>query len=618
MMKIDVSGLAEDLRAALCELSLDLKTECCEGGVRLSAVQGSKCGVSRDNDSAVIYYTTRASFFRQVRILRENADKPKFTREETPVFSSLTLMADNSRNAVLSVEGAERLIRKLAVMGYTGLQLYTEDTYEVEGEPYFGYLRGRFTGSEIRRLDAYAAQFGIELIPCIQTLAHLRTIYRWQEYYSQTFDCNDVLLVGAERTYRLIDNMLRSVSENFTSRHINIGMDEAFMLGRGKYLDKNGYVERGVLLQKHLQKVLELTKKYGFQPMIWGDMYRSEYEKHGAAAPAEGVRLICWDYGNIFNRPDHDADYAGYRDHLQLYRHFCENPVFAGGAHKYFGFTPHNAYSLLHAESALDACEDCGVKDVIVTSWGDSGAETSQFAVLPVLYYYAERMYGNRSRKEFERSFSRSIGPFKDFMSIDSACRLQEDDRPYINTTSKSFLYTDPFLGVLDKSALPSVREAYVRAEKALKRAMRTCKEYGALFRTQLSLVRALMVKYDLGVRTRNAYDKKDRAALRSLAQNDYPEAVRRIKVFYKAFREQWFSENKPHGFDIQDARIGALIWRLERCGERLRACVESGKDIPELRESILDAFGDPSRIIMQNWGELISPNTMIEYFSYV
>ena len=34
----------------------------------------------------------------------------------------------------------------------------------------------------------YAAQFGIELIPCIQTLAHLRTIYRWQEYSSQTLN----------------------------------------------------------------------------------------------------------------------------------------------------------------------------------------------------------------------------------------------------------------------------------------------------------------------------------------------------------------------------------------------------------------------------------------------
>ena len=35
--------------------------------------------------------------------------------------------------------------------------------------------------------------------------------------------------------------MVKNISETFTSRRINIGMDEAYMLGRGHYLEKKGY-----------------------------------------------------------------------------------------------------------------------------------------------------------------------------------------------------------------------------------------------------------------------------------------------------------------------------------------------------------------------------------------
>lgn len=57
--------------------------------------------------------------------------------------------------------------------------LYTEDTYEVNDEPYFGYVRGRYTKEEMKELDAFAGSLGISLIPCIQTLAHLKATFRW-------------------------------------------------------------------------------------------------------------------------------------------------------------------------------------------------------------------------------------------------------------------------------------------------------------------------------------------------------------------------------------------------------------------------------------------------------
>ena len=125
-------------------------------------------------------------------------------------------------------------------MGYNTLLLYMEDTYEVNDHPYFGYMRGRYSKEELREVDDYAYCFGIEVIPCIQTLAHLATALRWQEMRHLS-DTSDMLLVGYEGTYEFISAMLKTCKECFRSRKINIGMDEAAELGLGRYLRQNGY-----------------------------------------------------------------------------------------------------------------------------------------------------------------------------------------------------------------------------------------------------------------------------------------------------------------------------------------------------------------------------------------
>ena len=85
-------------------------------------------------------------------------------------------MFDVSRNAVLRPDALRGFLRRMALMGLDVGMMYTEDTYEVPGEPYFGYMRGRYSIEELRALDDYAAILGIELVPCIQTLGHLNRV----------------------------------------------------------------------------------------------------------------------------------------------------------------------------------------------------------------------------------------------------------------------------------------------------------------------------------------------------------------------------------------------------------------------------------------------------------
>ena len=154
-------------------------------------------------------------------------------------YKHFGVMIDCSCNGVMKVEAVKRLIDVLSKMGYNLLELCTDDTYKIESEPYFGYLRGGYSKAEIQEMDAYAKEHGIELVPCIQTLAHFTNLVKLP-HYADIVDCSNILLVDEPKTYELIEKMFATLAECYTTRNINIGMDEAHMLGLGKYLQKHG------------------------------------------------------------------------------------------------------------------------------------------------------------------------------------------------------------------------------------------------------------------------------------------------------------------------------------------------------------------------------------------
>ena len=192
--------------------------------------------------------------------------------KEKICFDKFGVMIDCSRNAVMNVSAFKKMADILSSLGYNTIRLYTEDTYEVDGEPYFGYLRGRYSKAELREMDAYAAERGVELIPCIQTLAHLATTLRWP-CYSGMVDCRDIMMAGEDSTYALVEKMVAHMARCLRSRRINIGMDEAYMIGLGKYREKHGIRPAADIMLEHVERVMDICRKYGYAPMMWSDMF---------------------------------------------------------------------------------------------------------------------------------------------------------------------------------------------------------------------------------------------------------------------------------------------------------------------------------------------------------
>ncbi len=497
----------------------------------------------------------------------------------------LGVMLDNSRGAVMTVETIKDYAAILAKMGYNALMLYTEETYEIPTEPLFGFMRGRYSIEELKELDAYCESIGVELIPCIQTLAHLEWIFRFPEY-KEVRDCDNILLAGEEKTYELIEKMFVSARDSFKTRRIHIGMDEAYMVGRGEYLKRNGFVERFDVLNSHLHKVCEIAKKYDFEPMIWSDMFSRrvygnnvEFAKNQAALP-ENISLVHWDY--------YTEDYNAYTDALDINLAFNRPVLFAGGAWTWRGFAPDNDYTIKTTRAAFKACRDKGIDDVFLTSWGDGGSECSKYAILPSLFYGAEIYRGNDNEESIKAKFKEIMGvDYDDLMlcdKLDATANAGEHSHTFFNP-SKFCLYNDPFIGLDDDRCYIGMNEYYAELERTYREKESTNK-YSWIFAAYADLCSVLKYKSDLGLRTRAAYKAGDKAALKELAENDYEGAIRNIDKFYESFRYMWFKQNKPFGFEQHERRLGGIKLRLKSCKERILAYIAGEIDaIEELGE---------------------------------
>lgn len=596
MMTLSLKNINGEMRDAVTEVAADLCFSLLDGGIELRLDKGEKNSCKLKSGIYTVTYAAKNYVFRALKNLLESGGRD-FEREETCMFSEFGAMADCSRNAVLSVFGAKKLIRVLATAGYNMLQLYTEDTYEVKNEPFFGYLRGRYSAEELKELDAYAAKFGIELVPCIQTLAHIAAIKKWW-VYTDIFDCDDILLAKEERTYELIDNMFSSLRDCFTSRKINIGMDEAHMVGLGKYLDKHGYQNRFDIITAHLNRVLEIAAKYGFTCSMWSDMFfrlafNGEYAKDGQELPEEikakipaGIELIYWDY--------YASDTPHYDHMLTQHEKIGNEMIFAGGFWKWIGFAPHNHYSLETTSAALAALKKHNTKRAFFTMWGDFGGEASPFMCLPPICYTAEYAYGNEKMPKIKRSFEALAGISWDaFMALDLP-NGEYKANEILKNPSRYMLYSDVFTGFFDTTVVDGGNLRYKQFARKLSSHCRH-ERWGYLFRHLKKLCDTLSYKYELGVKTRALYEQSDREGIKKLIETDYKPFLKSFNAFYNEFLAYWNTDNKPHGFDIQDLRLGGVMLRVRHCMDVLSSYA-SGKleNIAELDEKLIN-FQDGS-----------------------
>ena len=321
-----------------------------------------------------ICYARRCDALRLVGrlIAGENPAAP----ERNP-FDRLGVMIDLSRNAVMKVDYAKSYLERLAILGYDYAMLYTEDVYELPGEPYFGMLRGRLTAADVRALDDHAAALGIELVPCLETLGHLEQLFRWAAY-EPLRDIDGIILAWEEKSYALIEKMLRFWRGNVRSRTIHLGLDEAWKLGQGAFRKRFGEQKVFDIMLRHVERLSAMCRELGVEAAMWSDMWfragskRGEYYDLEAECPPalaakipDNVRLCYWDY--------YHKDPAFYEKMIAKHRAMHGDPFMAGGVWTWGTFWYAHRITRAATLACVEGCRRAGLKDVLFTMWGDDG-----------------------------------------------------------------------------------------------------------------------------------------------------------------------------------------------------------------------------------------------------
>jgi len=583
-----------ELHAALGELAVEYPIRPGQGDVAVAfeRVPGKACTVARRGASATVRYGQVNLALRAVAALLADIVPEGGEIREDAAVARVGIMLDVSRNAVMKPEHVERWLRRMALMGGNLFQLYSEDTYEIPGEPRFGFQRGRYSQAELKRLDATCRRLGIELVGCIQTLAHLEQILRWPEY-RDICDYESVLLEGEPRTYALIGKMLDVIGSSISSRRIHIGMDEAWALGRGKHLDRHGATSKFDILTNHLARVEKMCRERGLQPMVWSDMwFRLGSESHDyydpksvippavAAAIPKDLTLVYWDY--------YHADVGFYRDMIARHRALGRPVSLASGIHTWGRLWYEHPETVAKAGPCIDAARSEGLEELLFTMWGDDGAACDFDSALAGLAWCTDRCFAPA------RGEAQVPARFRAVCSADWAAVAGIGELG--NGRFCQALWDDPIIGIIANGGLPKDQQweqlGHTVAAIRDRLDVHAVETGGGDLAHARRLADVLARKIALRARLAAAYAAHDRAGLQAVRDGALALAPL-VEDLAASWRRGWMRRNKPQGFEVIQLRMAQQAERHRELARRLDELLTGVVDaIPELDERVERAGG--------------------------
>ena len=501
--------------------------------------------------------------------------------DERAPFKRVGLMLDCCRNAVMKVDYLKEWLRRSALLGYNQMMLYTKDTYELPGEEVFGYLRGRYTAAELKELDAYAAKLGIEMVGCVQALGHLEPTLRWGRY-AAIKDTDAELLTTEPKSYELVNKILDFYSGVFRSRRIHLGMDETHGLGRGRYMDLNGYRRPFDIYVDHLNRVVAECDKRQLQPMIWSDMFfrmgskRMDYYDKDAVTPPDIIAkippqaiLTYWDYYHK------DAEF--YRDWIRRHRLLGQTPVMASGIWTWPVFWYSHSQTVETVRPCVEACAAEGVEEIFFTMWGDDGGYCDWSSAQAGACYSAEKCF-NPSAEPSEALLGQKFaalcgGDFQAHLAAAETTLFTES-----GVSAAPLLWDDPLLGIYRKDMAAAHGPAHWPKMES---------HYAAIEAKLQGLPRGGAGDVRLAKELASLLKMKIRAAA-SPAVDSSRAMAKATEEFEERYRALWYERNKTFGYEVMQIRLAGQAARWRELARRL----ESHEAISELDETVAAPAG--------------------------
>ncbi|MBE7014049.1 MAG: beta-N-acetylhexosaminidase [Ruminococcaceae bacterium] len=564
-----------------------------ESDVLFELLEREDVYISFDGKKALICGKIKSNTARALTLFIKNINEGRKTFEisETKHFKNLGFSLDVSRNAIMKIEKVKEYIDILASLGFDSMMLYMEDTFELPGYEYFGYRRGRYTLEELKEIDDYGFMMGVEIVPSIQTLGHLEQYLRWREA-DAIKENSKVLLCGEEKTYKFIEDSLRTISSALRSRRINIGCDEASGVGCGNYLINNPYRERFEIITEHLKKVYSICKKYDYKPMICGDLYLAHFGEsyydfntkinEDVVREIPGADILYWDY--------YHKDRKDYEKLLTLHKELKKNIIFYGGIWTWCGILPNPYHTYRTMEPALSVMLENNIKEVWAATYGDDGTETNMFFAVPSLTVFSEKCFKgtNCTDKDIEdmSKFVTKVS-LKDFYALSEFHypfieKIEKNEYIWPNYMGKKLFYTDVLYNFANTYDFKEIKEHNLKGYELIRESGIGTK-WEMYFDYARLAFEIILDKTRIITMIRDAYDKCDLNKLSIIASKDIPEIFEKYESIHTLAEKLWLSTNKVFGWEELDSRFGAVKSRLLYAKRTIESFVKD--DISKIEE---------------------------------
>lgn len=316
------------------------------------------------------------SFYAMVtlgQMLEQGGEIPCCRIQDAPTLKMRGYMLDVSRGRIPNMQTLRTLVDLLAKFKYNQLQLYIEG-FSFDYVSFPACMEGHtpLTGAELRELDAYCRMRHIELVPNQNCLGHMAPWLARPEFRHLAEREEDTELFGRKYppttldaadpgSLALVKRMFEDLLPNFTSSWVNVNMDEAFELGKGKNADYAAAYGKDRLFLSYAKKLHAYFSAQGRRMMMWAD----------AAADSrllredlpEDILLLEWGY-------EAEHPFAERAEALKKAgRSFCISP----GTSSWSSFAGNTDNMLKNITTALNVAASYGAEGMLLTEWGDMG-----------------------------------------------------------------------------------------------------------------------------------------------------------------------------------------------------------------------------------------------------
>lgn len=299
-----------------------------------------------------------------------------------------------------SVDFIKNFISLLEDSGYNGLLLYLEDriktpSYQLPAD------NEVYTADEIRDIIKFAADHGIEVIPCVATLGHAERFLRHCEL-SHLAELQGEMkgrFGGVQKLtfcvthpdfYRFIGSYLKEVAELFPSQWFHIGLDEFWDFNLCSRCRKAmpTRTDEWKMFVSHIRKIRNIMAECGKRVMMWSDMF--EFYPEALEEIPRDVVMVDWQY-------QHDVrNYLGH-----LLDCDSENRLAVNAAKGFETIVAPADRTLWNSQSYLKyAAGKKGVRGGLLTCWEKS--DTFLYRTLPIFVAAGLQMNGMSPDKAFD------------------------------------------------------------------------------------------------------------------------------------------------------------------------------------------------------------------------